>query len=388
MEDFNSLVLLRPDIIPLNNGSFGICPRPVMEAYQRWQLEFERHPDGFVRRWSDLMDEARAALAAFLHTTSDQLAFVTNATMGVNVVAHSLRGWLREGDQILTTDHEYGACNNTWAYICSKTGARYIQHHIPLPVTTPEAWVEHFWASVTPRTRVVFLSHITSPTALVFPVAEVCRRCRAAGILSIVDGAHAPGQIDLDLEAIGADFYIGNCHKWMLTPKGSAFLYARREVQHLIEPLIVSHGWQPNAVSPQPLRDYVEQFGTRDLAAFLAVPAAIVLMQEQDWLSVRERCHRLARAIRERVEHHFGTASICDDSGAWFRQLVAIRLPDKTHLPKLSQILLNAYRIEMPLIQWRDVKLARVSVQAYVTEAMLDTLFEALARHVPECTAC
>lgn len=356
-----------------------------MEAYQHWQTEFERYPDGFVRRWPELLDAARAPLSDFLGTSADQLAFVINATMGVNIVAHSLRGWLREGDQILTTDHEYGACNNTWAYVCSKTGARYIQRHMPLPVTTPEAWVEHFWAGVTPRTRVVFISHITSPTALIFPVAEVCRRCREAGILSIVDGAHAPGHVALDLEAIGADFYIGNCHKWMLTPKGSAFLYARREVQHLIEPLIVSHGWQLNVVSTQPLRDYVEQFGTRDLAAFLAVPAAIALMQAHDWPTVRRRCHALARQIRRRVEAYFDTTSVCDDSDTWFGQMAAIQLPPHTDLARLGHILRESYHIEIPLIQWRGYALARVSVQAYVTEEMLDTLFEALARHVPEC---
>jgi len=170
--------LLRRDMVLLNHGSFGACPRPVFEAYQRWQREFEHHPGGFVARWPEMMDQARAALAGYLGTAPDQIGFVTNATMGVNVVAHSLRGWLREGDQILTTDHEYAACDNAWAYVCSKTGARYIRRTIALPVTTPDAWLEAFWAGVTPRTRVVYLSHITSPTALTFPVELVCRRAR------------------------------------------------------------------------------------------------------------------------------------------------------------------------------------------------------------------
>ena len=385
--DLSSLFLLRRDIVLLNHGSFGACPAPVFEEYQRWQREFERHPGGYVERWLENMDCARAALADYLHTTPDQLAFVTNATMGVNVVAHSLRSWLREGDQILTTDHEYGACNNAWAYVCSKTGARYIRRHMSLPVTTPEAWVEEFWRGVNPRTRVVYLSHITSPTALTFPVREVCRRAREAGILSIVDGAHVPGQRELFLDEIGADFYTGNCHKWMLGPKGSAFLYARRDVQHLIEPLIVGHGWRPDAVSDKPMQDYVEQFGTRDLAAFLAVPAAIAFMRQHDWDTVRMRCHRMARQARRRIESHFGVEPICPESFDWFSQMVAIRLPDRTDLTALGAILRERYRIEMPLIHWHHLKLARLSVQAYTTEAELEALAQALCRHVPECSA-
>ncbi|MCS6847950.1 MAG: aminotransferase class V-fold PLP-dependent enzyme [Anaerolineae bacterium] len=384
--DLSPLFLLRRDIVLLNHGSFGACPRPVFEEYQRWQREFERHPGGYVHRWLENMDAARAALADYLGTAPDQLAFVTNATMGVNVVAHSLRSWLREGDQILTTDHEYGACNNAWAYACSKTGARYIRRHMPLPVSTPEAWVEEFWQGVTPRTRVVYLSHITSPTALTFPVQEICRRAREAGILSVVDGAHVPGQRALDLDAIGADFYTGNCHKWMMGPKGSAFLYARREVQHLIEPLIVGHGWRPDAVSDKPMQDYVEQFGTRDLAAFLAVPAAIDFMRRHDWDAVRMRCHEMVCQTRRRIEAHFDVEPICPESFDWFSQMAAIRLPDRVNLDALRETLHERYRIEMPLIQWHHLKLARLSVQAYTTEDELETLAQALFAHVPECS--
>lgn len=385
LTDIKDDFILPENIVPLNNGSFGKCPKPVFAAYQRWQRDFEEHPDGFVRRWWDLMDNARAKLAAFLGTTPDQLAFVTNATMGVNVVAHSLRAVLREGDQILTTDHEYGACNNTWAYTCSKTGARYIKHHMPLPVTTHEDWIEHFWKGVNPRTRVIYLSHITSPTALTFPVMEICSRAREVGILSVVDGAHAPGQRALDMEDIGADFYTGNCHKWMLSPKGSAFLYVRNDKQHLIEPLIVGHGWHAERVSDKPLVDYVEQFGTRDLAAFLAVPAAIEYMRAHDWDAVRSRCHRLALETRRRIESFCDTESTCPDDVAWFSQLAPIRLPDGVNLPQLGRILREQYKIEMPLIHWGQVKGARLSVQAYTTQEDLDTLVGAIEKHLSEC---
>jgi isopenicillin-N epimerase len=385
MTDIKDDYLLRTDFIPLNNGSFGVCPRPVFAEYQRWQREFEDRPGSYVHHWHERMNTARAALADYLRTTSDQLAFVTNATMGVNVVTHSLRSWLRESDQILTTDHEYGACNNAWAFVCGKTGARYIRRHMPLPVTTVEEWVERFWEGVNPRTRVIYLSHITSPTALTFPVQEICRRAREAGILSVIDGAHVPGQRELDLDEIGADFYTGNCHKWMMGPKGSAFVYARREVQYLIEPLIVGHGWGPDWVSDKPMVDYVEQFGTRDLAAFLAVPAAIEFMRARGWDEVRARCHQLACETRQRIEDHFDTESICPQSFEWFSQLAAIRLPDRTDLAALGKILRDEYAIEIPLIHWHGHKLARLSVQSYTTQAELDTFVTAVMKHVPEC---
>lgn len=371
--------LLRRDVAMLNHGSFGACPRPVFAVYQHWQQTFEEHPDGFMRRWRDFMDEARAVLAAYLHTTPDQLAFVVNATFGVNVVAHSLRALLREGDQILTTTHEYAACNHAWAYVCNKTGARYITHEVPLPLTTPEAWVEAFWRGVTPRTRVIYLSHITSPTALTFPVQAICERARAAGILTVVDGAHVPGQRPLDLASLGADFYIGNCHKWMLAPKGSAFLFARREVQSLIEPLVVGHGWRAHANSDQPLHDYVEWLGTRDLAAFLAVPAAIAFMHAHDWERVRALCSVVAHALRAYLEAQLGTEALCVENADWFAQMVAVRLPDAADLQRWGEALREQYRIEAPLIAWNGMKLLRVSIQAYTTRAEVERLVAAVS---------
>ncbi len=167
--------LLRRDMLLLNNGSFGACPKPVFETYQRWQVEFEEHPGGFVNRWHERMTEARTVLADYLHTDQSKLAFVTNATMGVNAVTHSLRSWLQPGDEVLTTNHEYGACNHAWQFNCQKAGAHYINHPIDLPIHSDEDFIERFWAGVTPRTRVIYLSHTTSPTALTFPLQELCR---------------------------------------------------------------------------------------------------------------------------------------------------------------------------------------------------------------------
>ncbi len=320
-----SLFLLDPEVHFLNHGSFGACPRPVFEAYQRWQRELEGQPVAFLgRRVTGLLAESRAALAAYLGVRANDVVYCPNPTTAINAVARNLARpdspvLLEPGDEVLATDHEYGAMDRTWRYVCRLTGAAYIRQPIPLPVTTHAGLVERFWAGVTARTRVIFISHITSPTALTFPVAEICRRARAAGILSIVDGAHAPGQVPLDLAALGADIYTGACHKWLCAPKGSAFLYARPEVQPWLEPLVVSWGWEaerlcpPAEDGPSTFVDWHEWQGTRDVAAYLAVPAAIAFQEQHGWDAVRRRCHKLARETRERINQLTGLAPICPE---------------------------------------------------------------------------
>jgi isopenicillin-N epimerase len=203
--------LLDPGIVYLNHGSFGACPRPVFEAYQEWQGMLERQPVKFMQRREPLLREAREALGAYLHADADDLVYVTNVTLGLNAVARSLP--LAPGDEVLTTDHEYGSMNRMWEWVCEKRGARYVRRPVPLPIRSAEEVIDAVWSGVTAHTRVLYLSHITSPTALILPVEPLVRRAREAGILTVVDGAHAPGQVPVDLEALGADFYGGNCHK-------------------------------------------------------------------------------------------------------------------------------------------------------------------------------
>ncbi len=423
-----SLFLLEPDIHFLNHGSFGACPRPVFEAYQRWQAELERQPVAFLGRCvTALLAESRAALAAYLGVRADDLVYFPNPTTALNMVARNLARpdcpvKLRPGDEILTTDHEYGALDRTWRYVCAQTGARYVQTSIPLPVTTRVDFVERFWAGVTGRTRVIFLSHITSPTALIFPAAEICRRARAAGILTVVDGAHAPGQISLNLSQVGADIYAGACHKWLCAPKGAAFLYARPEAQAWLEPLVISWGWEAERPGPSRFVDWHEWQGTRDVAAYLAVPEAIRFQAEHDWDAVRARCHALAVETRARIEEVTGLAAICpaDDSptpqplpceggGAthplasqggggrlplssqergqggevWFAQFFAARLPE-CDLDALKTRLYDEYRVEVPVFRWHSQPLIRVSFQAYNDRADADALLDGLARLLPE----
>ncbi len=372
-----NLFLLDPGLIYLNHGSFGACPAPVFSEYQRWQRELERQPMDFLgRRAPQLLADARAALAGYLGCEADDLVFFPNPTTAINMVVRSLR--LLPGDEILTSEHEYGAMDRTWRFLCEKTGARYVQQPVSLPVASPEQVIEQIWSGVTGDTRVLFLSHITSPTALLFPVESLCARARQAGILTIVDGAHAPGQIDLDLAQVGADFYAGACHKWLCAPKGSAFLYARSEVQARLEPLVVSWGWEPESPGPSPFIDQHEWQGTRDLAAFLAAPAALTFQREHDWPAVRERCRLMAAGIHARLCDEIGLQSL-DFAGPVQRQMFSLRLPE-CNPEELQLRLLDEYSIEVVARRWKDVNLLRVSIQAYNDEPDLDALIIALHR--------
>jgi len=370
------LFLLRPDVVFLNHGSFGACPRPVFEAYQAYQLELERQPVEFLgRRFNDLMREARRALAEYLGTQAGNLVCVTNATVGGNIVARSLK--LKEGDEVLSTNHEYGAMDRTWRFVCGKADARYVNHPLPHPLHAREQFVESLWGAVTDRTRVIFLSHITSPTALIFPVEDICRRARGAGILTVIDGAHAPGQIPVNLESIGADFYAANCHKWMNAPKGAGFLYARPEVQPLLEPLVVSWGWESETPGDSPFIDHHEWQGTRDIAAFLSVPAAIEFMGAHDWDRVRAECHALAREFRRRMTELTGLMPLSPDSPEWYAQMVAVPLPD-CDVDAVKNRLYDEYRIEIPVSRWNGIPLIRASLQVYNTRQDVDRVVSAL----------
>ena len=374
--------LLQPDVIFLNHGSFGACPRSVFEAYQAWQLELERQPVEFMgRRFNDLMRAAREALGAYLGAAAEEVVYVPNATTGLNIVAHSLP--LEQGAEVLATDHEYGALDRTWRFVCAKRGAKYIRQPVQLPIESVEQVVDAIWSGVTPRTRVLFISHITSPTAIIFPVEELIRRARAAGIITVIDGAHAPGQIDLNLQALGADFYSGNLHKWLLTPKGSAFLYARPEAQHLVEPLVVSWGWQSDRPGPSRFIDEQEYQGTRDIAAYLAVPAALQFMHTHDWPQVRRHCHELVRDARARVSALTGLAPIAPDEATWFEQMASLPLP-QLDVDVLKRRLYAEFKIEIPIIAWNDRCFARISVQGYNLPGDVDALIEALQILLPQ----
>lgn len=375
--------LLREDVVFLNHGSFGACPRPVFEQYQAWQLELERQPVEFLgRNLTETMRQPRIALAAELGTTADNIVGLTNATLGLNLVAQSLD--LKPGDQILTTDHEYSALEKTWAYVARRTGAEIVVIALPLPLISEAQFTDAIIAGMTERTRVLFLSHITSPTALLFPIERAIAEARRRGIWSIIDGAHTPGHIELELDALGADFYAGNCHKWMMAPKGSAFLHARPEVQGLINPLVISHGWTKNSKQPgaqgafgnSPFIDELEMQGTRDPAPWLTVPAALDYRRDNDWPGVQAHCQALAQQTARRLGELTGLAPLSTPEFC-APQMVAMPIPD-CDTDQLKVDLLDKYNIEIPVFRWQDTCIARLSVQGYNSRPQMDLLIAAL----------
>lgn len=384
MDNLKSLFLLDPTVVFLNHGSFGATPDPVMKVYSEWQRRLEWEPVQFIdQKLPSYLYSARRDLGNLINADADDLVFIPNATFGINVVARSLS--LGPGDQVLTTNHEYGACDNVWSFLSRKHGFDYVQQPVALPLTTPEAIVEAFWQGVTDHTRAIFISHITSSTAIRLPVEKICALAREEGILTIVDGAHALGQIPLNMKSLGADFYTGNGHKWLCSPKGSAFLFARREKQHLIEPLIVGWGWGEERTSTfgSDFLDYLQWLGTDDLSAYLSVPAAIKFQAEYDWPTVRLGCHELVCQAVERICQLTNLSSVYTDD-AYYHQMAVAPLPDMDNPRVLQSRLYQEHRIEVPCVAWHGKPFIRISVQGYNSQSDIDKLLESLEKVLKE----
>jgi isopenicillin-N epimerase len=341
--------LLDPEIAYFNHGGYGACPAVVFDEYRRWQLELEHDPtDFFTRRFEHAMWSARTALASFIGASPADLVFTPNATAALNAVIRSLR--IRPEEEILTTKHEYGAILRTLGFIRAN-----------VVLVEPEEMI----ASISIRTRAIVVSHITSPTALVLPVEEVCAAARKAGVLSIVDGAHVPGPVSLDVGAIGADVYAGNCHKWLCAPKGAGFLWARQEHQDWIEPNVVSWGYREDA-------GFGERHGwqgTRDPAAYLAVPAAIGVHADRDLDAAKELADEAERRLAP-----YGLRPL-RGARAPFMRALTVRVADAR---VLQRRLYEEHRVEVPVYEWEDTTLLRVSVGPYNDEADLDRLVVAV----------
>jgi len=294
MSNIKSQFLLRDDVTFLNFGSFGACPKPIFERYQQYQLELEQEPVQFITVTGlQYLKQSREALAAYINCPADDVVYVTNPSYAVNIIAKSFN--LQKDDEILTTNLEYGACDRAWNYYCKKVGAKYIRQPITLPIPSKEDLINEFFKGLTSKTKLVFISHLTSSTGLRMPVEEICAIAKQKDILTFVDGAHAPGQLPLNLQTLQADIYTGACHKWMMTPKGSSFLYVKNEHQHLFDPLIVSWGYQSTAPSQSQFLDYHQMQGTRDFSAFLCIPNAIEFMQQNNWSAVSKTCKEMVQ---------------------------------------------------------------------------------------------
>lgn len=376
LNDLKNLFLLRDDITFLNFGSFGACPEPVFNELLRWQRLLEEEPVQFIAiNGPAYMKFSREALSAYVGCEADEIVYTPNPTYAINLVAKSLN--LQPGDEILSTDIEYGAMDRTWKYYCEQAGARYVRQPIRFPLESKEDFLEQFRKGYSSSTKVVFISHITSATALILPVKEICEEARKRGMLIIVDGAHVPGHIPLNLKELDCDFYTGACHKWMMTPKGSSFLYAKKSQQSWLEPLIVSWGYESDNPSGSTFIDYHEFTGTRDFSAYLTIPAAIDFMAKHQWDKVSDHCKSLVIENAPRFCKLAGTSPLAPLTREFIGQMFSI--PVRISNPMAFQkMLFEKYRIEIPVTRRGSDTFVRYSIQAFNSTTDLDRLYMAL----------
>lgn len=382
---------LDPGVAFLNHGSYGACPAEVLRYQAALRAEMEAEPVRFLgRELDDRLDAARARLGAFVGADPDDLAFVSNATGGVNAVLRSLR--LAAGDELLTTDHAYQACRNTLDFVAERSGARVVTVTLPFPVTDPQAIVDTVLAGVTPRTRLALLDHITSPTALILPLERIVAALAARGIDSVVDGAHAPGMVPLDLRALGAAYYSGNCHKWLCTPKGSAFLWVRRDRQADVHPLTISHGAKGERAGRSRFRLEFDWTGTQDPTAWLTVPMAIDYLAglvPGGWPALMARNRALALEARRLLCAAVGTEPPCPEE--MIGSIASVILPDNRTVETGWRVrdpvqgrLFEAWGIEVPIMRWPTPpkRMVRVSAQLYNHLPQYVRLAEALRKEL------
>lgn len=409
--DWKSQWTIPEEVAYLNHGSFGPSPRIVQEAAADWSRKLESQPmDFFLRQMEPALDAALEELAQFLGASRSQMVFVDNATVGMNIVAASLS--LQEGDEVLLTDHEYGAVSRLWRRVCQQAGARVVIAELPLPLDDPLEVVDALFTRVTDATRLIVASHVTSATAVILPIEEICWRARERGIPVCVDGPHALAMVPVHLKKLDCDFYTASCHKWLSAPFGSGFLFVHPRQQKRLEPLIVSWGGSIGGFQP----DWKDEFvwlGTRNPAAFLGVPAAIRFFQQPvaslvkssssaaDGPAVsggsaagapqqlvldefRQHAHRLIAKVTEGVTAITGLEPLVKDVSRWCGSMISLPLPRTAEPPKFGQrdplqdALWERHRIEIPVPHWQGRRLIRVSAHLYNDEGHMQRLLDAL----------
>lgn len=366
---------LAPNIRFLNHGSFGATPKAVLQVQRQWQDAMEANPvKFFTRDLEPALDQVRASLAAFLGCEAEGIAFVNNATSGVNTVLASCN--LEAGDEVIITNHGYNACNNAARRHAARLGAKVVTAAVPFPISGPQEVVTAIAAAITPRTRLLLVDHVTSPTGLIFPVEELIQLAHKAGIKIIVDGAHGPGMLEFALDALGADYYTGNCHKWLCAPKGSAFLYVNREHRASMVPLVTSHGANSERQGRSRYRLEFDWTGTQDYSPWLAIPAAIKFLQEclpGGLAAVIQHNHQLALGAASILKQELGwnlgaPASMIGPMAAFLLPEGAFaRLFPRGFSDAASSILAEQYNFELPVFPWPAPPQAilRITAQLY-----------------------
>lgn len=378
-----------PEVTYLNHGSFGPSPRRVQEVRRAWMERLETQPMQFLTRdMEPALSEAMEPLARFVGTDPKNLAFVDNATFGMNAVARTLP--LSKGDEVLFTDHEYGAVMRTWRERCKETGARIVVQKLPDPLTDRQQLVDRFLEGITERTKMIVISHVTSATAAILPIEQICRAARRMKLPVCIDGPHAVAMTPLNLSELDCDFYCASCHKWLCAPFGTGFLYVAPRWQHRVKPAVVSWGGSISGQDPA-WQDEFNWVGTRDVSGFLAIPEAIACLEEHGVGAFREQCRRMAVQAGERIVQLTGMAPLLPVSADWMGTMMTLPLPGEAEEGQqhgrrdpLQVALWERFRIEIPVYTWKGRRFLRVSCHLYNTEEDVDKLESALTTLLPE----
>ena len=377
-QNLKSLFMLDPKITYLNHGSFGACPTPIFNELIKWQKKLELEPTKHLAfDVYEYLEQSRISLSNYIDCNKDDIIFSQNPSTALNTVIKSLD--LKKNDEILTTNHEYGALDKTWKFICKKTGAKYIQTDIPLPFLSEEDFIERLEAKITSKTKIIFASHITSSTAIIFPAKKISALAKKHNLFCIIDGAHAPAFIDLSIKKINCDVYVGACHKWMCSPKGVSFLYVKKNHQNKIDPLVVSWGYDSDFPSKSKFLDYHQWQGTKDMSAYLTIPYTIKFLKENNWNKIREKCNKINIWARNEINNLLDKENICDDK--FLGQMSSIYMDIEAN-PKNNIEFYKKYNIQVPFILWNNKSFFRISIQVYNTKEDIYKLLYALKKHM------
>ena len=368
-----SQFMLDPKITHLNHGSFGATPKPIFNSLVNWQKKLELNPSKHIYDTFDFLKESRSSLASYINCDKDDVVFVPNPSTALNTIIKSLD--LNPGDEILSTNHEYETLDRTWKYISKNTGSKYIQVPISLPLKSENNFIECFLKKITSKTKIIFLSQITSSTGLIFPIEKICKIAKEKNIISIIDGAHVPGHIDLDIKKLNPDVYTGACHKWMCSPKGTAFLYVHKKLQDIVKPLVISWGYDSDMPSHSQFLDYLQWYGTDDISAYLTMSDTIKFLEKNNWKSVSKQCKKLNIWARNEINKLLKKEPISDE--IFLGQMSSIPIESNDILVDQTEFY-SKYNIQIPMFKWNDKKFFRISIQAYNTKEDIFRLLEAL----------
>lgn len=363
-------------MVYLNHGSFGACPKEVFEDYQNWQRKLEDSPVQFITKTGvDALGKSKNALAKFINCNAEDFFITSNPTTAINTVMRSLK--LNEGDEILSTDLEYGAMDYMWEFYEKLSNVKYVKQPIQLPIRSKEHFLQMFWEGYNQKTKAIFISQITSATAIIFPIKDIIDKAKSLGLITIIDGAHVPGHIELDIKAMNPDYYTGALHKWLLAPKGSTFLYVRKELQVNLNPLIISWGFGNPKTERGQFLDYHEYNGTRDFSAYLTVPAQLKFRVENNWEEQIEKCKQQIIDWYPKFCELMGTEPLCPVTKEFLGQMFTVIV--KTEKPiALKEELFTRFKIEIPVTSFNGKFGIRLSIQPYTDKSEIEFLYNCL----------